>query len=113
MCDSSAGTLLTELNRVNARKDLCPIAIVLGVILLIFLTNLQAWWALLGTAGGISILAVCLRHLDVINGTALLEYSIEGDAGLPFGKLQGSFGELGACRLAWRVDAQGATNDWK
>jgi hypothetical protein len=114
MCDSSAATLLSELNRVRARTDLLPIAAALGGILLIAMASAQApWWALLICGSAITAIALGLRHLDVTNGTAFLEYAIEGDAVQSFGKLQGSFGELGACQMISHVDAAAQTDDWK
>jgi Protein of unknown function (DUF4236) len=114
MFDTSAARLLNELNRVNARKDMFPVAAVLGAIfLLILAVALAPWWALLIGALAISVLALRLRHLDVTNGTAILEYSVEGEAAELFGKLQGSFGDLGACQMMWHVDASAHTDDWK
>jgi hypothetical protein len=79
MHDSSAATLLSELNRVRARTDLFPIAAVLGGILLIAMASAQApWWALLICGSAIAAIALGLRHLDVTNGTAFLDTQLKG-----------------------------------
>jgi hypothetical protein len=47
MSDGSAATLLYELNRVNARRDLFPIAAILGAFWLLVVASGQVpWWAI-------------------------------------------------------------------
>lgn len=106
MADSSATELLQELNRVKKRTALFPIVSISGVLLI-------CWLGTIGTTGWIialafvvaSALAVYTRNLDVLNGTALLNYSLEGDAAQVFEKLQAPFRQLAACHFVWHIDA--------
>jgi hypothetical protein len=114
MVDSSALTLLNELNRVKRRTELFPISLVLGLLTLITLASLQAPpWILILLLLGFVVMSLGLRHLDVTKGTAFLEYSLEENAAQSFTNLKKGFGELSACQIIWHVDSQGHTYDWK
>jgi hypothetical protein len=43
----------------------------------------------------------------VSNGTAILNYSLEGEAAQAFEKLQAPFRQLATCQLFWHIDATG------
>ncbi len=114
MCEPSAVALLGELNRVKARRDLFPVVTIMGSIFLLMLVGGQTpFWMVFLAGVMLSFLALRLRHLDVTNGTACMEYSIEGAAAQSFRKLQGSFGELTACQFLWHVHSVAHTDDWK
>jgi hypothetical protein len=113
LTDSTATDLLTELNRVNNRWDLFPIAASLAAGLLAAILALGSlWWAVFTCAVTIT-LAIYARHFDVLNGTAILNYSLDSDATAKFGVLQTAFKQLGECQRVWHVDAIGHTSDWK
>jgi len=114
MVDSSAVQLLQELNRVKRRVDLFPIVGLAGVTLfvrLLFL-GLPRPLYILGflVLFGLALLA---RNDDVTNGTAILNYSFEGDSGQSFAELKSAFAQLEGCRGFWRVNATGLASDWK
>jgi hypothetical protein len=114
MADSSAGQLLHELDRVRRRKDLFPFTGVVGAALIIRVFILGvSWWLLVLVGLAAIILAVWSRHYDVTTGTALLNYSFEGDSDQSFSKLRGAFEEVAGCKGVWHVDASGSTSDWK
>lgn len=72
-----------------------------------------AWWwmALAGTVT--IILGLYARHLDVLNGTAILNYSLDSDATAKFTSLQAPFKQLAECERVWHIDSTGHTSDWK
>jgi hypothetical protein len=114
MLDSSAGQLLQELNRVKRRMDLFPIIGLAGAALFVHLLYLgvQPWIYVLVALALVS-LALFARNNDVTNGTAILNYSFEGNSSQVFDDLKRSFAQLAGCRGVWRVEAEGATSDWK
>jgi hypothetical protein len=114
LTDSSAADLLTELNRVKNRVDRMPIVLVVGVVALCALMLVGAeWWAYSITIIITAISALWARHFDVLNGTAILNYSLDPDAAQKFANLQAPFRQLAACELVWHIDAKGHTSDWK
>lgn len=113
MADSSSSELLKELNRVQQRWDIFPVVAIVGA----FVTGWAAseyqgwWWA---SSLVVFILAsIYARHTDVMRGTAILHYALEGEAEKRFSSLLGAFGQLNRCQGIWRVSAQGHTSDWK
>ena len=114
MVDSSAAQLLHELNRIKRQKDLFPIVLSVGVVLFLRVLLLGvAWWVWSIEALATMVLAVWARNCDVTTGTAILNYSFEGDTGLSFSKLRNAFQQTMHCQGFWHVDAAGATSDWK
>lgn len=114
LTDSTATDLLGELNRVKSRQDRFPIVVSLGVVALVVMWSVAlAWWwmALVGTVT--IILALYARHFDVLNGTAILNYSLDSDAATKFASLQAPFKQLEACRRIWYIDSTANTLDWK
>jgi hypothetical protein len=114
LTDSSAIDLLKELNRVKKRPDRLPIVVVVGGAALILLLSVGAvWWSLCLMALAITTLAVYARHSDVVNGTAILNYSLESDAAKEYSKLQAPFRQLTQCEKVWHIDATGHNTDLK
>jgi hypothetical protein len=115
MVDESASQLLQELNRVKRRVDLFPATLIVGLAGLLYCIYLMSigWWvAFLGVIG-FPLIAFYARHLDVTNGTAILQYSLEPDAERRFQDFRAAFEKVSNCRAVWHVDASGQTNDWK
>ena len=114
MLDSSAGQLLQELNRVKRQTDLFPIVGLVGTALFVRLLYLGLHpWLYVAASIALIGLALLARDNDVTNGTAILNYSFEGESTHVFEAMKESFRGLAACRGVWRVEASGATSDWK
>jgi hypothetical protein len=113
MADSSSSELLKELNRVQQRWDIFPVAAIVGALVTGWAAfEYQGWWWVSSLV--VFILAsIYARHTDVIKGTAILHYALEGEAEKRFSSLLAAFGQVNRCRGIWRVNAQGHTNDWK
>lgn len=106
MADSSATELLTELNRVKNRIARFPIVVGVGGLAMCWLgITSAAWWLILIVFVSTVISAFYARHFDVLNGTAILNYSLEGDSAKDFEKLQSPFRNLTECELVWHIDA--------
>jgi hypothetical protein len=115
MVDESASQLLQELNRVKRRVDLFPAVLIVGlagVLYCVYLMSIGWWVSFLGIIV-LPLLAFCARHLDVTNGTAIVQYSLEPDAQQKFQDFCAAFEKVRNCRVVWHVDASGQTNDWK
>jgi len=114
MVDSSAGDLLQELNRVKKRFDRFPLVLIFGAALFAFLLleGVQ-WWELTGALVATGSLAIYARHADVTNGTAILNYSLEDEAGQRFSHLQEAFKHFSGCSCVWHIEETGHTDDWK
>ena len=114
LTDSSAADLLSELNRVKNRQDRLPIVALLGVVVLgAMWAGALSWWWLVIAAVMMTIFGLYARHFDVLNGTAILKYSLDSDAAEKFANLQAPFRQLAACELVWHIDATRHTSDWK
>lgn len=114
LTDSSATDLLKELNRVKKRMDRMPVVLILGGCGLILLLSVKAiWWAPLLMTFATVILALYARHFDVLNGTAILNYSLESDAAKEYSKLQTPFHQLNQCGRVWHIDAAAQNADLK
>ena len=114
MLDSSAGQLLQELNRVKRQTDLFPIVGLVGTALFVRFLYLGLHpWLYAATSVALIGLALLARNNDVMNGTAILNYSFEGESAQVFSVMKESFTGLAACRGVWHVEASGATSDWK
>ncbi len=114
MVDSSAADLLHELNRVKKRSDRFPIvAVVGGIVLWAMLQAGTAEWLVALTLAGIIIIVLYARHVDVLKGTAILNYSLESEAAQDFSKLQALFRQLATCERVWHIDATGQNKDTK
>lgn len=114
LTDSSATELLKELNRVKKRTDRLPMVIIPGGAAIIVLLSLQsATWMVALTAVAIAALALYARHTDVLNGTAILNYSLEPDAANEYSKLQAPFRQLAECERVWHIDATAHNADTK
>ncbi len=112
--DSSAEQLLQELNRVKDRFDLFLPSVIVGSILLFRLAVSETqWWVWLAGLLAVAAIVICARHNDVTDGTLVLQYSIDGEAGQNFSRLQDAFKRFAACQCIWHVDAGASTTDWK
>ncbi len=112
--DSSAEQLLQELNRVKGRFDLFLPCVIVGSILLFWLAVSETqWWVWLAGLLAVAAIVICARHNDVTDGTLVLQYSIDGEAGQNFSRLQDAFKRFAACQGTWHVDAGAHTGDWK
>ncbi len=111
---SSAEQLLQELNRVKRRFDLFPLSVIVGSVLLFRIAVSETqWWSWTAGLLAVAVIVICARHNDVTEGTLILQYSIDGDAGQAFSHLQDAFKRFAACQRIWHVDAGAQTNDWK
>jgi Protein of unknown function (DUF4236) len=114
LTDSSATELLKELNRVKKRTDRFPVVIILGGIAVIWMFSVgAAWWASLLMILAMGVLAAYARNSDVLNGTAILNYSLGPDAENKYSKLQAPFRQLAQCEKVWHIDATGHNADIK
>jgi Protein of unknown function (DUF4236) len=114
MVDSSSSELLKELNRVQQRWDIFPYVVILGALATAFVAFMyEGWWWWLSTLIIFTAASVYARHTDVIRGTAILHYALEGEADRRFSSLLSAFNQIGRCQAIWRVKAQGHTDDWK
>jgi Protein of unknown function (DUF4236) len=114
LADSSATDLLAELNRVKKRTDRLPIIAVTGIIVICVLGTVgTAWWLVTLALAAAIILALYARHFDVLQGTAILNYSLESEAAQDFAKLQAPFRQLAVCEGVWHIDAAGHHADTK
>jgi hypothetical protein len=113
LIDSSATELLKELNRVKKRPDRFPIVVVAGGAAIVLLSSQAASWMISLAAIAITALAVYARHSDVLNGTAILNYSLEADAAIEYSRLQAPFRQLAECGKVWHIDATAHTSDTK
>jgi hypothetical protein len=112
--DSSAAQLLQELNRIKRRIDLFPLSVIAGGVLLTRLAVSEtAWWSWIAGLLAVAMIVIFARHNDVSDGTLILQYSIDGDAGQVFTHLQDAFKRFAACHRIWHVDAAAQTSDWK
>jgi Protein of unknown function (DUF4236) len=112
--DSSAAQLLQELNRVKRRMDLFPIFGLVGAALSVRLLFMDfQWWLYACDVLAIVGLALLARSNDVTNGTAILNYSFEGDSRQSYAGFQNAFAQLARCSRVWHVEAEGPTSDWK
>lgn len=114
MADSSATDLLNELNRVKKRTEMFPIVGVLDLIVICGLGMSGAPWSVVALAFvAATILAVYARNTDVLKGTAILNYALEGDAAQNFERLQEPFRQLATCECVWHINAAGRNADTK
>lgn len=114
MADSSAADLLAELNRVKSRVDRLPIVLTVSALILLGLMLTGAeWWAYLILIIITAVSALWARHFDVLNGTAVLNYTLDADAAQKFANLQAPFRLLAQCHRVWYIDAAGHNTDMK
>jgi hypothetical protein len=114
MEDSSSSELLKELNRVQKRWDIFPAVVIIGALATGWTVfKYQDWWWWASTLVIFTAASIYARHTDVMRGTAILHYALEGEADRRFSSLLGAFGQIGRCQAIWRVNAQGHTDDWK
>lgn len=114
MTDESSAQLLSELNRVNNRTELTPLATALAAFsLLILLFVGLHWWIVVPAFLAATWLILHARHLDVTNGTIILTYELEGSARERFEVLVRAFREMCACHAVWHVEAAAETRDLK
>lgn len=114
MADTSATHLLGELNRVKKRTEMFPIALVLGITVICWLGLAgPGWWSVLWALVATIVIALYARHFDVLKGTAILNYSLDGEAAQEFGRLQSLFRQLAGCDVIWHIDAAGHNADTK
>lgn len=114
MVDSSSSELLKELNRVQQRWDLFPFALIVGALATAFVAfTYQGWWWWASTLVVFTVASIYARHTDVMRGTAILHYALEGEADRRFSSLLSALGQISRCQATWRVKAQGHTDDWK
>jgi hypothetical protein len=114
MLDSSSSELLKELNRVQQRWDIFPVVAVIGALVTGWAAfEYQGWWWWASSLVVFTLASIYARHTDVMKGTAILHYALEGEAEKRFSSLLGAFGQVNRCQGIWRVNAQGHTDDWK
>ena len=114
MVDSSASELLKELNRVQQRWDIVPVVTIIGALVTAWAAfSYQGWWWWASSLLIFTLASIYARHADVMKGTAILHYALEGEAEKRFSSLLGAFGQVNRCQGIWRVNAQGHTSDWK
>jgi len=114
MVNASAVELLAELNRVEGRTQLAPFAglLLAAIGALEFYQRVPVWAGALTLIVGVA-LVIYARHRDVTRGTAVLQYSLDGDAEARFNALKSAFAQFAACQGLWHIEASGQTDDWK
>lgn len=111
--DTTAEYLLTELRRVRSRLQLFPFALVLASVAILFV------WSSLGSGVGVAVFAASVallfsaRHLDVIHGTAILNFDLSPEDSTRFNALHKAFQSLAGVQGLWNVEAQTWTSDTK
>jgi hypothetical protein len=114
MVDSSSSELLTELNRVQKRWDIFPAVVIIGALATGWIAFIyQDWWGWAASLIIFTVASIYARHADVMKGTAILQYALEGEADRRFSSLLDAFGQIARCHGVWRVNAQARTGDWK
>jgi len=112
MVDSSSSELLKELNRVQQRWDIFPAAAIVGALVTGWTAfSYHGWWWWASSLVVFTLACIYARHIDVMKGTAILHYALEGEAEKRFSSLLGAFGQINRCQGIWRVNAQGHTDD--
>ncbi|MDD3014231.1 MAG: DUF4236 domain-containing protein [Candidatus Gastranaerophilales bacterium] len=113
MVDSSATSLLEEINEKYKKMRLFPWADVSGIIAFIYSAGNLPFW----TTWIIAILAIggCIyiKYRDDLAKSVILFYDFEPEVEIAYQKLHDCFDELISCARVWHVEAQGNTNDWK
>ncbi len=123
LVDSSADTLLKELNRVQSRVQTLPIALVLIVLgLLALMATLgsnesvdplvRVSVVVLACFGGIAGVLYA-RHIDVTNGTAVMYFDLADGMDHRFAGFLQKFSTFSQCAKIWHIQARGTTKDWK
>lgn len=114
LVDESSKELLEELNRVQSRVELLPIALIGSLLLFLYLIGAGAH-PLLVTLFLIAAVALNLycRNKDVMKGTVILNYEFEKEAQNEFDALKEGFQKLTECQGTWHIEASGDTDDWK
>jgi hypothetical protein len=72
-----------------------------------------AWWLVALAFAATFFFAIYARHSDVLNGTVILNYSLEFEAAQNFARLQAPFRQLATCERVWHIDAAGHNADMK
>lgn len=123
LADHSADALLKELNRVHSRVEAWPIAlVVVGVGFIGLVATLgsdQSIHPVLRVAAvvlaSLARIAAVLyaRHLDVMNGTAVMYFDLSGGGEQRFATFLERFAAFSSCEKIWHIGAQRTTADWK
>jgi hypothetical protein len=113
MVDAHSSSILAELNRVQRRLQMLPVALVVGVPLLVFTCTIATTRVAAVAAIVFLAVAVLARHQDVTHGTAVLNYFLDLNAQHNFEMLSKSFELLVGCAAAWHINASARTEDWK
>jgi hypothetical protein len=114
MIDSTATEMLAELNRVKSQTAMFPITAVIGGIVICWmaLSSANSWLIVLALIAAFP-LTVYARHIDVVKGTAILNYSLDADAERNFTNLTSPFRQLARSELLWHIDAREQNVDTK
>lgn len=113
LVDASFSSTLAELNRVQRRTQVFPIALAGGITLLAFAASVASTWMIISLVLIFVVGAVFARHEDVTHGTALLNYFLDVEAQDDFAALTKAFEPLASCDVVWHLDASAHTEDWK
>lgn len=113
MTDSSAASLLDEINEKHKRISFMPIIAIGGVIAFFFsLSQLPVWATCVITA--LTIVAVIYaKFYDDLKKSVILFYELDSELEKIYQELHDKFERMMSCGKVWRIGAMGHTNDWK
>jgi hypothetical protein len=113
MLDSSAASLLQEINEKHKKIRLYPWAITGGIMAFIYSTGNLPHWA----TWIVAILAIvgCIyaNYRDDLTKSVILFYDFEPEMEKTYQQLHDCFDKLVSCSKIWHINAQGNTNNWK
>lgn len=121
--DSSSDAVLQELNRVHARYQAVPIAVVVVALGLLGFGGTIGSEASLHPALRVVVMSLaCLtglcailyaRHLDATNGTATMHFELSDGVDRRFDAFLKGFAGFSSSEKIWHINAREATEDWK
>lgn len=114
MTDSSASTLLAELNEKCNRTPLAPFVILFGLgVVGILVAGQVASWISASVAIAAAVVSWWVVVRDKMRRTTLIMYDLEPDAAKAFDALHGALDSLKASRMMWHIAASGKVADRK
>ena len=113
LVDTSSETVLSEINDRKSKMRITAICVPVGILVTVILVaNELAVAAVVSTACFLALAALSYR-VDKQRRTTSLFYELEGEPFSRFTQLQQSCQALSRSQMAWRVETNQATWDWK